>query len=190
MLLSPSVFWRWLPWAMVWSFSTLPGAFAEPRATAEYEVKATFLYNFGRFVHWPQDQLGDSTTPFLLCILGEDPFGRLIDEIAAGRSVQDRRLAVKRMNSAVEASRCHVLFISRSERANLDRILKTIDGKSVLIVSEIDDFLERGGIINFRLERKDVRFDINVTAAERRKLKISSQLLRHAVKVVGRPQEG
>ncbi|HXN41013.1 MAG TPA: YfiR family protein [Myxococcaceae bacterium] len=181
---------------MVWSFSTLPGAFAGPgttaeqRTTAEYEVKATFLYNFGRFVRWPQDQWGDSTTPFLLCILGEDPFGRLIDQMVAGRSVQDRRLAVKRMNSAVEASRCHVLFISRSERANLDRILKTIDGKSVLIVSEFDDFLERGGIINFRLDRKNVRFDINVTAAESRKLKISSQLLRHAVKVVGRPQEG
>ena len=168
----------------------VPEVVAQPSMTAEYEVKAGFLYNFGKFVRWPQEELRDSTAPFLLCILGEDPFGRLIDQMVAGRSVQDRRLAVKRMNSAVEASRCHVLFISRSERANLDRILKTIDGKSVLIVSEIDDFLERGGIINFRLDRKNVRFDINVAAAERRKLKISSQLLRHAMKIVGRPQEG
>jgi hypothetical protein len=165
-------------------------ALPQPKTASEYEIKAAFLYNFGKFVSWPAEDLKDSGKPFVVCILGQDPFGPLMDQMVLGKPVQDRQLAVRRPRTAAETSGCNILFISQSEQEKVSAVLQALDARSVLTVSEVDQFLEHGGIINFRNDQNRIRFDINVTAAERGNLKISSQLLKLARRVVGRPSGG
>jgi hypothetical protein len=173
-----------------WCLAVVSAASSEPKTASEYEIKAAFLYNFGKFVSWPAEEIKDSAKPFVLCILGEDPFGELMDQMVLGKPVQDRQLTVRRPRTASETNGCNILFISQSEQKEIGSVLQSLDAKSVLTVSEVDQFLERGGIINFRIDQNKIRFDINVTAAEHGKLKISSQLLKLARRVVGQPSGG
>ena len=180
----------WLSCLAVCSVVLASVASPQPKTASEYEIKAAFLYNFGKFVSWPADEIKDSEKPFVLCILGQDPFGPLMDQMVLGKPVQDRQLAVRRPTTAAETNGCNILFISQSEKERVSSVLQALDARSVLTVSEVDQFLEHGGIINFRNDQNKIRFDINVTAAERGKLKISSQLLKLARRVVGRPGGG
>lgn len=177
----------WLSCVAVCSVVLVSDASPQPKTASEYEIKAAFLYNFGKFVSWPAEELKDSEKRFVLCILGEDPFGEVMDQMVLGKPVQDRQLAVRRPKTAAETSGCNILFISQSERKEMSAVLQALDARSVLTVSEVDQFLELGGIINFQTDQNKIRFDINVTAAERGKLKISSQLLKLARRIVGRP---
>jgi hypothetical protein len=151
----------------------------EPRRESrEYEIKAAFLFNFARFVEWPAAALGEPEAPLSLCVLGEDPFGLALEETVRGETVRDRRLVVKRVAKVVDAGVCQLVFVSASERAHIPDILGVLAGRSVLTVSEVEDFAARGGIINFVLVDNRVRFEINPDAAEHGGLKISSELLR------------
>ena len=157
--------------------------------TLEYRVKAAFLYNFVRFVEWPDGQ-GGSDGPFVIGILGQDPFGPALDGAVRGKSVAGRPLVVRRLGSASEARGCHLLFMSAKLRRDLPRVLDELDAEGVLTVSELDTFLERGGMINFVIEGDRVAIDINLDAAREAGLDISSQLLRVARNVrfeSGRP---
>ncbi len=142
----------------------------------EYEVKAAFLYNFARFVEWPaQAQTSGAVT---LCILGADPFGADADMIA-GKPVGQARLRVKRVSDD-QAAACQILFVASSERARLDRVLDEVKGRPVLTVGDSPGFAERGAVLNFYLEQNKVRFEVNIDAARRTGLVISSRLLRLA----------
>ena len=155
---------------------------------SEYDVKAAFLYNFTKFVDWPATAFHDDRSTVRLCVLGDDPFGESLREIAEGE-VAGRRLTVLTVSSMNDPAACQILFISRSERERLPEILAAVRDAPVMTVSETKGFLEQGGIINFVLEGPRVRFEINQGAAERAGLKISSRLLRLATRVVtgGRP---
>jgi uncharacterized protein DUF4154 len=159
-------------------------------ALSEYKVKAAYLYYFTTFVEWPsQDSAGAGQT-LAVCVLGEDPFGSTLDETLRGKSVNNKRIVVRRIASVKEARECQVLFIGSSERNRLPSILKALDDAAVLTVGDLGQFAERGGQIAFRTEERKVRFDINVAAVEKAHLKISSQLMKLGRIVEGSGREG
>jgi hypothetical protein len=163
----------------------------EPAPTAssptEYQVKAAFLYNFARFVEWPAEPRHDPGAPFVIAILGRDPFGAVLDETVAGKTVAGRPIEVRRIPRVDEARDAQIVFISPSERPNTDAILKALVRPGVLTVGDMDGFAQRGGAINFTLQARKVRFEINPAAAEQAGLKMSSQLLKLAT-LVARPR--
>lgn len=154
-------------------------AWGEPIRAAEYEVKAAFLYNFGRFVQWPPAAWGNGDS-FVLCLLGRDPFGPALSQTVTGKKIQDKDLVVRQLKQVSQAEGCHILFVSGSERWHLAEVLSEVRTKSVLTVGEAADFTERGGIIGFTVEDSRVRFDINLASAQDAGLTISSQLLKLA----------
>jgi hypothetical protein len=149
-------------------------------ALTEYQVKAAFLVNFAQFIEWPDGTFTAADSPIVVGVLGEDPFGDTLEKTFADVSAQGRRLVVRRGSVADDMRSCQLLFVSRSERDRTAEILATMKDLSIVTVSEIPDFARRGGIINFYIENKKVRFEINAGAAERKQLKISSQLLKRA----------
>jgi hypothetical protein len=152
---------------------TTPGA-------GEYEVKAAFLYNFTKFTDWPPKAFSSSNAPMVIGIVGEDPFGKTIDDVVSGEVVAGHPLIVKRLRPDDDLRSCHVLFISRSEKERLLDVLRQLKGNPVLSVSEISGFAEQGGMVNFQLANKTVKMEINQAAAEQAGLQISAKLLKLA----------
>jgi hypothetical protein len=159
-------------------------ATAGAAATLEYQVKAVFLLHFAQFVEWPEAAFVDARSPLNICILGEDPFGGVIDDTVRGEAVGDRHLQVQRLKSLDGMTACHILFISPSETARLRQDIAALRGQSVLTVGDGDDFSRTGGMIAFALVEDKVRLQINPEAARAANLKISSKLLQ-AAQIVG-----
>ena len=153
----------------------------QPRPN-EYQVKAAYLFNFGRFVKWPASA-ADKSNSFAVCVLGQDPFGSSLDSIMAGEQLDGKRLVVKRISAAQDAEDCRILFISATEESHLKEILETLDESDVLTVSDMPSFSRRGGMIQFVLDGDKVRFEINLSKAEASRLTLSSQLLKVATAV-------
>jgi hypothetical protein len=170
--------------------ATLVRAQPEPAppttSPTEYEVKAAFLYNFARFVEWPAEAGQVPGTPFVIAILGRDPFGAVLDETVAGKTVGGRPIEVRRVPRVDEARDAQIVFVSPSERANVAAILKALERPGVLTVGDTDGFATHGGAINFTVQARRVRFEINPSVAEQAGLKMSSQLLKLATLVPGR----
>ena len=170
---------RAIPILGLWLVCLLAGGIgrAQESPPTEHQLKAAFLLNFAKFVEWPPAAFGDPTAPIVLGILGDNPFGIILEQTIRGKAINDRPLVVKEFHSAAEATNCHILFISPSEKARLPQILAGLHGASVLTVSELDRFTESGGMINFIRQGNKIRFQINETAAKTVSLKISSKLL-------------
>lgn len=154
--------------------------------TPEYDVKAAFLFNFAKFVEWPGSAFDGDSAPLTICVYGEDPFGPALDAVVQDERVGERSLLVDRPDGLDDLNACHVLFVSRSEKDRLGKVIARVEGKPVLTVADMDGFLRAGGVINFILERSKVRFLIDQEAAERSGLRISSKLMRLAVPPGGR----
>ena len=150
---------------------------AEPSISKEYKVKATYLFNFAQYVEWPSDAFADASTPLTIGVLGNDDFGPFLDQLAQGETIKNRPLRVKRSRQVEELKPCHLLFISKSEKANLAPTLAALGNASVLTVGETGGFALRGGVINFVAEEGRLRFEINLAEARRRGLKLNAQLL-------------
>ena len=163
---------------------TLFAAAAEHRQRSldEYQIKAAYLVNFARYVHWRTHPGGDG--PLRLCVLGDDPFGPALDSIS-GKRIQDRALVIARYRRVALLRHCHLVFVSRSEAGRLDLILQTLAGQPVLSVSDLPEFTRAGGIIGFITRQRRVRFEVNTAAARRSGIELSSRLLRSAVIVDG-----
>lgn len=155
------------------------------QAPSEYDVKAAYLYNFGKFVKWPQDST--KGPQFLICVLGDNPFNGSLQSVVAGEKVNGKPATVVDLNSARDASPCNILYISRSEERRARHILESIDVRGTLTVSDIPGFLDDGGMIQFVNEGGRIRFDINVAAAQQAGLNLSSELLKVANAVRGHP---
>ena len=147
------------------------------KLTREYDLKAAFLFNFTHFVEWPSEAFADDNAPIVIGILGDDPFGPVLDRIIEGETIKNRKLVVKRSRRIQDLRTCHVLFISKSEKGRIGQILTSLDGASVFTVGEVEGFARRGGITNLFLQGNKVRFEINMQVAKRKGLKISAQLL-------------
>jgi hypothetical protein len=159
-----------------------------PQAVSEYKVKAAFLFNFAKFVEWPErDHDRDSVT---LGVVGLDPFGESLDEVVRGKTVGTKPIAIRRFAGIDELEPCDILFISQSETSRLEEILKALDGTATLTVGEDDEFALRGGIIRFFIQESKIRFEINLEAAEHEGLQVSSKLLQVARTVPGKNRGG
>lgn len=147
-------------------------------ATGEYQVKAAFLYNFLKFVDWPADAI---SSPSTICIgvIGRNPFEGALDTLK-GKSAKGRRVVVSHFRSIDEVKGCDLLYVGASEKPRLSQILRQAHNFHMLTVSDQDGFCEAGGMINLIFIKNRVGFDINVAAASRARLKISSQLLKLA----------
>jgi hypothetical protein len=149
-------------------------AAAEAAPPLEYQVKAAFLLNFTKFTDWPPSETAIAETPFDICIVGEDPFGSVLDQMVEGETFQGRRIAVQRVRRPLPAA-CQVVFVDKAEK-DVEGLLSEV-GTGVLTVGEAPGFLRAGGIIGFVVENRRVRFDVNQGAAARARLRISSKLL-------------
>lgn len=148
-------------------------------AAPEYEVKAAFIYNFSRFIDWPQEA-GETNADLYFCVLGEDPFGEALERLE-GREVQGRTLKTRRLERIDERGDCAIIYLSPSLADDYTGLLDVISQeRGVLSISDIDGFAENGGVIELYLEKDKVRFAINIKAARRAGLEMSSQLLRLA----------
>jgi hypothetical protein len=152
----------------------------DPKPT-EYEVEAAYLSNFGRFVEWPAKPAPGEA--FNVCVLGQDPFGALLDNALKGEAIGNSPMAARRISGAEEASSCRIVFISSAKDAQLPGILTALGAANILTVSDMPAFTRRGGMIQFVIDGNRVRFEINLNAAQRAGLSLSSQLLKLAVTV-------
>lgn len=160
--------------ALIMACTVVLGRLNTHAQPTEYEVKAAFLYNFMKFIEWPAESLANTT--IIVGVLGEDPFGTAIDAIQS-KTIREKKLIIKRIKSFQDVKDCHILFISSSEKKHLSQIFEALKGLSILTVGDTEEFAQRGVIINFYLKEKKVHFEINVEAARRAGLKISSKLL-------------
>lgn len=174
---------RMTAWWMLTSALSLVTASAlgaQAVRASEYHVKAVFLYNFAQFVDWPSEAFPDSATPFVIGILGRDPFGDFLDQTVSGEQLRGRSFQVRHYQAAGEIKTCHILFISRPEDDRVEGILSDLRSRPILTVSDDAGFAERGGMIRLINDRNRIRLEINLEAAQAAKLTISSKLLRVA----------
>jgi hypothetical protein len=187
LVLRPAVLGFWC----VVALAAVSSSQAQPDEAAvinrEYPIKAAYLYNFGNYVQWPAAAFPAAETPFVIGVLGDDPFGGLLDEIARTKKLDGRQIAVKRFASMADYSPCHILFVPVSVAAEQRKAaVRTAHAASVLLVGETAGFAQEGGTVGFFLEENKVRFEVNLEVAKREQLKISSKLLSLA-KIVGGP---
>jgi len=150
---------------------------AQEDSAGEYEVKGAILYNLMQFVEWPSSADPAAQSPRVLCVLGWDPFGNSLVSLASSKIVDGRPVQIRHVHNDERLRPCHALYISSSERKRLRQILLDLQGASVLTVGDMAQFAARGGMVQFALEDKQVRFDINLDAASQAGLKINSRLL-------------
>jgi hypothetical protein len=153
------------------------GACAQEVQPSEYQLKAAFLFNFAKFVEWPEEAFSAPDAPMVIGVLGENPFGEHLEQTIRGKTINNRPLVVKELRSQAEARGCHIVFIGSSEKTRLPEVFESLRGASVLTVGETERFTEAGGMINFVLDGGKIRFQVNDTAAKSARLKISSKLL-------------
>ena len=164
---------------------------AQAPPSVEYQVKAAFLLNFVKFIEWPSEAFQNEKAPVTLCVFGHDPFGSALDDIIRGRIVNNRSVLVRRINEMRDLKSCQLVFVSAADDKRLPEVLISLKDASAIVVGETEGFAERGGGIQFFLEDNRLRFAVNVDAAQRARLKVSSKLLALAriVHDEGRPKE-
>jgi hypothetical protein len=155
----------------------LPMGAEEAPPASEYHVKAVFLLNFLKYVEWPAAAHSATNSPFKIVQAGEDRFAPDFAAFVKSKTIDHRGVALKHSGASDDWERCHILFVSGSERRNVRNILSPMKGRPVLTVGESDNFIAEGGMINFVMKDNKVRLHINLVAAEKAGLKISSRLL-------------
>ena len=159
-------------------------AYADQSPT-EYQVKAAYLFNFLKFVEWPDEPAADPHGKWVIGVVGDSPIADELVRLVEGKNVLGRDLLVKKFQAADNPRGCNVLFISESEKKRLPSILTALQGSSVLTVADMDNFIGAGGMIQFVVEDARVRVAIDVGATSRAHLKVSSKLLSLARVVTG-----
>jgi hypothetical protein len=148
----------------------------------EHQVKAAFIYNFAKFVDWPAATNAPPGSPIIIGLLGENVFHDDITTVINGKNVNNHPLQFHQYRSIEEVTNCQILFISPSEQKHFIQIIAELHHASILTVGETDHFIEDGGMIDFVVVEKKIRFQINNDAAKKAGLTISSKLLSLAVK--------
>ena len=155
---------------------------AGPAQPSETAVKAAFIPKFARYVSWPGAVAPGPRQPFNLCIIGRDPFGRMLDQAAQSELVEGHGVAVRRLESAAGAAGCHLAFVQGASAPDTARLLLALRGHSILTITDSRAGTERG-MIHFTVSGGRVRFFIDEAAAAQRGLSISSRLLALALGV-------
>jgi hypothetical protein len=170
-------------------FGTL-GLSAQKSRPGEYEVKAAYLYNFARFVEWPSTAAATKSDAFAICVLGQDPFGPALDAALAGETINGKAVLARRVLKPQDAVSCRVLYISSSEDSRLEEVLAALDKAGVLTVSDMPQFAQHGGMIQFVSGGNKIRFEVNLASAQDAGLSLSSELLKVAIAVRKNRQPG
>lgn len=148
----------------------------------EHQIKAAFLFNFAKFVEWPARSDVPADAPIIVGVLGDNVFHDDLANALNGKNVNNHPLHFQQYDSLSDATNCQILFISPSEQSHFAKIIRQLNNAAILTVSETDHFTEDGGMINFVIVEKKVRFQINNDAAKKAGLTISSKLLSLAVR--------
>jgi hypothetical protein len=159
------------------------GALAQGVAS-EAQVKAAFLYKFGGFIEWPASAFARPDSAFSIGVVGADGVASELERVVAGRTIQGRSIAVHKLKRGDSLAGLHLLFVGQSEAGRLVELLGAAKGQPLLVVTETEDALTRGSMINFITVEDKVRFDVALPPAERGQLKISARLLAVARKVI------
>jgi hypothetical protein len=164
--------------AAAWILAVQGGATsAAAQANLEYSVKASYLVRFAAFVEWPASAFANGQTPMSICVLGRDPFGAALDRAARDQTARGRALAVRRLATAEAAVDCHILYLGRGA--------PEVEARSGLLVVTDAAAPDHRGMIHFVISDSRVRFHIDLQAASRERLSISSRLLNLALTVQG-----
>jgi hypothetical protein len=161
----------WLALAAGWN---VPAAGA--KAVSEYQAKAAFVFNFTKFVEWPEEALA-TNAPFVIGIVGSDAFGDILDEAVKAEQVHGRPLLIKRLKRGDAVENCQILFIGRAENDQLEPLLKQASQSSILTVGEVEGDAARGVMINLLVVKDTMKMEINRQRVEQAHLQISSKLL-------------
>lgn len=153
----------------------------------EYTIKAAFLYHFLTYTEWPESAAA-SGGPLVIGVYQSDPFGEVLDKIAATKKVANRPIEVRRIAAPEESRACHLLFVpSVAAEGTLATLLDAVADQPVMLVGETAGFADQGGAAEFYLEGNRVRFAINTDVVEEWQLKVSSKLLSLAKIVTASP---
>jgi hypothetical protein len=158
---------------------------AQPSAV-EHAVKATYLYKFAPFVEWPAGRFPAASDPLVICIVGTDAVGELVDEAAKGQLVAGHPIVVAHLSVSENDARCHILYVA-VRGAAAAAVLERVRGMPVLTVTDEADDARMHAIVNFEVLENRVRFEIDLGAASENHLVISSKLLNLASRVLPRP---
>lgn len=155
---------------------------AAPRAgpSLEYPVKAAFLYKFGSYVDWPPSAFAGPRAPVVVCVVGHDPFGALLDRTVRDETINDRPVVVRRLRTAAPGAPCHIAYLGGSREQPAEAAAAALAGSPVLTVSDG----AAGSVVRFRIVNNRVRFEIDLGVAGAGGLTISSKLLNLAVAVI------
>jgi hypothetical protein len=170
--------WRALTLAVSIALAAVVPAIAQA-ASREYDLKAVFLYNFATFGEWPTDCFASASSPFVIGVIGTDPFGSTLEQIVAGERIRGRPIVIRRFDRPDGVQKCQILFISASEKWRLKEILSVVRGQPVLTVADIPAFVEGGGLVGFTTTTR-VGIQVNPVALRTANLAISPKLLRLA----------
>jgi hypothetical protein len=150
----------------------------------EYELKGAYLYKFTQYIDWPKSDRDES---FVIGVLGKDPFGDILDQIARERKIKGKPVIIRRFDSADDYKPCHILFIAaegtnggknESPLERLEAVKKKIKGAPPLLVGDSEGLAEKGAVFNFYPEGKGYRFEVNHEAAKRADLKLDVRLIK------------
>jgi len=154
------------------------GLAARESVPSAYAVKAAFLFNFGKFVSWPESDFANKSAPLVFGVLGDNPFHGDLKNMIAGKSIEGHPLVFQSLQAPAAVRNCNILFISESAQKDAPAILAALRGADVLTVTEnLPHFAGSGFAINFVMVDDHIRFEINQPAAARTGLTISSKLL-------------
>lgn len=163
---------------------SLPDQGDAEKPTDEYSLKAAFIFNFAKFVDWPESAFRRKGE-FCIGTLGRTPLDRGLAELS-GRSLHGRTVVIHQLNGYEEAAQCQVLFISRAQMVRVERILDSVKDLPILTIADPDDFCRRGGMLSLEMSHERFVFDVNLHEMQRVGLKPYSQLLKLARKIYGR----
>jgi len=138
----------------------------------ERSVKAAFLYKFLGYMEFPADP-GPS---LVVGVLGADEVAAELAQITTGRNVGNRSISVRKLGEGDALTGLNLLFVG-GDAALPDAVQRAAEKNGTVVVSERDNGLQNGSVINFRLVDDRVRFEVSLPAAERCNVRLSSRLL-------------
>jgi hypothetical protein len=163
---------------------------ASAQRASEYEVKAAYLFNFGKFLRRPDVPDAARRTSFDICVLGRNDFGGVLEKLTANEQLNGLPERTIKVPTAAAARGCGILFISSSEADHIDQDVNDLAGAPVLTVSDMPHFLDHAGMIEFEMQANHVRFSVGLDAVNRVGLGLSSELLKVSLLVTGTPKRG
>lgn len=158
------------------------------RPVSERSLKAAFIYKFLDYVEWPADSLGGTDRPITIGVLGARSLAEELAEITAGRSIGERAIRIRRLQPSDVVDDLHLLFIGHDESERLEALIAPARYRPILTVTESENAVSAGSIINFIVEEERVRFEISLREAEQSRLRLNSRLLAVAKAVHRRPR--